>query len=576
MAKVLKTSGRFVWYGISAGLVGVYALTKAPAMQTGLSPEALQGVGGALLLLAGFNFMRSAETKSVDAESSATRIEPLVSSRSLDTETFPTSAAKSPIPSIQPRDPSTSVQQPARSAAMPIAISPNSEQVENPLPAPKTLLEDPAFRLALGYAKAIAQQTGTGTLNNAIMLLGIAKAPKNDMPKPVNALLAEETQLIGILANAINFPIDTAIEPATEIKLPLDPGLRKTIGSKEINSILLLTRRLFQETDIVYEELPEKIKLLAERDDFRAVLSYAAKISEHHGMAEVSAEALVVGAVVAQRAGALVNRPSILAHLHSNADSIKELLVARGWQDSEIDFPSSSSVSTTLPLSKDIVEAVSEADDVSDPFMVALNVGLGSAVRLKLKRRIAYHEAGHAVVSLVLRPDVQITEVSLIEKDDSDGHVAYEGSSPYFSRPTSRRDFMMTMSVLLAGRGAEQAKFGHDAIDAGATSDLQSATKLAWQAIAEWGLDPDFGPVNLPALASMNNVKAGWLWDLAQQRLQAVMKETAGRTELILNENWQTVEAIALAVLAKDRLTQDEVMELAQGLSDPQSSAARH
>jgi hypothetical protein len=43
-----------------------------------------------------------------------------------------------------------------------------------------------------------------------------------------------------------------------------------------------------------------------------------------------------------------------------------------------------------------------------------------------------------------------------------------------------------------------------------------------------------------------------------------------------LNENWKTVEAIALAVLEKDRLTQDEVMELAQGLSVPQSSAARH
>ena len=545
-------------------------------MQTGLSPEALQGVGGALLLLAGFNFMRSAETKSVDAESTARRIDPVVSSRSLDTETSPWSAAKSPMPITQPRDPSPSAQQPARSAAMPIAISPNSEQAENPSAAPKALLEDPAFSLALGYAKAIAQQTGTGTLNSAIILLGIAKAPKNDMPKPVNALLAEKTQLIGGLATAINFPMDAALEPATDVKLPLEPGLRKLIGSKEVNTLLILIQQIIKQIDVDDNELPEKLKELTRRDDFNVVLSYAAKISEHHGMAEVSAEALVVGAVVAQRAGALVNRPSISAHLHSNADSIKELLVARGWQDSEIDFPSSSSVSTTLPLSKDIVEAVSEADDVSDPFMVALNVGLGSAVRLKLKRRIAYHEAGHAVVSLVLRPDVQITEVSLIEKDDSDGHVAYEGSSPYFSRPTSRRDFMMTMSVLLAGRGAEQAKFGHDAIDAGATSDLQSATKLAWQAIAEWGLDPDFGPVNLPALASMNNVKAGWLWDLAQQRLQAVMKETAGRTELILNENWQTVEAIALAVLAKDRLTQDEVMELAQGLSDPQSSAARH
>ena len=406
-----KNSGRFVWYGISAGLMGVYALTKAPAMQTGLSPEALQGVGGALLLLAGFNFMRSAETKSVDAESTARRIDPVVSSRSLDTETSPWSAAKSLMPITQPRDPSPSpsAQQPARSAAMPIAISPNSEQAENPSAAPKALLEDPAFSLALGYAKAIAQQTGTGTLNSAIILLGIAKAPKNDMPKPVNALLAEKTQLIGGLATAINFPMDAALEPATDVKLPLEPGLRKLIGSKEVNTLLILIQQIIKQIDVDDNELPEKLKELTRRDDFDVVLSYAAKISEHHGMAEVSAEALVVGAVVAQRAGALVNRPSISAHLHSNADSIKELLVARGWQDSEIDFPSSSSVSPTLPLSKDIVEAVSEADDVSDPFMVALNVGLGRAVRLRLKRRIAYHEAGHAVVSLVLRPDVQIT-----------------------------------------------------------------------------------------------------------------------------------------------------------------------
>lgn len=467
------------------------------------------------------------------------------------------SATPEPAPSLKPVEdlPASPSEHPARSTSLSTSF----------------LLGDPAFNVAVSYAKAIALRTGKATLDPSLILLGIAKSPPKDQPAEVSTLLAEHSALIESLAASFGLSSDVDIDTTTSAKMSLDAELRELIKSSEDDSFSSFLEEVISSLESSEDQPPKRLEDLTEQSDFKAALSYAAAISNTDGLTEVSAEALLAGAVMAQRSGALTNRPSVSAHLRANADNIDELLTARGWRDTASITPSSNP--GALPLSKDILEAVSEADNVSDPFMVALNVGLGRAAGLKLKRRIAYHEAGHAVVSLVLRPDVQITEVSLIEQDDSDGHVAYEGSSPYFRRPTSRRDFTMTMSVLLAGRGAEQAKFGHDAVDAGATSDLESAAKLAWQAITEWGLDQDFGPVHLPALASLHAAKTGWIWDLAQQRLQAVLKEAAGRTELILTENWPSVEAIAQALLSQGRLSQDEVMKLAPGITDAKSPA---
>jgi ATP-dependent Zn protease len=157
---------------------------------------------------------------------------------------------------------------------------------------------------------------------------------------------------------------------------------------------------------------------------------------------------------------------------------------------------------------------------------------------------------------------VSITRVSIVSADYSDGHTSYDSTSALFTGPLSRENFLDELCVALAGRVAEQRKYGYDELDEGAQSDITAATKLAWAAITKFGLDFEFGPVDLAALSREAASSTGWLFDQAQRRLQQVLKDSLLRTETLMRDHWASVEAVALALFEKKTLTDDEVISI--------------
>ena len=157
--------------------------------------------------------------------------------------------------------------------------------------------------------------------------------------------------------------------------------------------------------------------------------------------------------------------------------------------------------------------------------------------------------------------------MTILDKDDSAGHVSPDTTSPYFRLPRSREGVLDQVCVALAGRVAEQKKYGHDEVDAGATSDLSMATTMVWDAITNLGMDFEFGPVSLAALAKAGAVPSGWLFDQAQRRLQEILKEALQRTETLMKEHWAKVEAVAQVLLEKKILTEDDVVSIVENPS---------
>jgi hypothetical protein len=100
--------------------------------------------------------------------------------------------------------------------------------------------------------------------------------------------------------------------------------------------------------------------------------------------------------------------------------------------------------------------------------------------------------------------------------------------------------------------------------------DLEDATKTAWKAIADFGLDPQFGYVRLSTLTAVSGQTTGPLFDLAQERVRDVLNQAAARTEKLLRENWSLVESIAAALLEKEVLNTEDTMSLFlhRGLKD--------
>jgi cell division protease FtsH len=109
------------------------------------------------------------------------------------------------------------------------------------------------------------------------------------------------------------------------------------------------------------------------------------------------------------------------------------------------------------------------------------------------KERVAYHEAGHALVALSLPHAEPIHRVSIVPRSvGALGHV--------LQLPTEER-FLMTkpeiddqLTVMMAGRAAEELVF-EGAVSTGAADDLEKATALARLASARFGMNEELGPV---------------------------------------------------------------------------------
>ena len=110
-------------------------------------------------------------------------------------------------------------------------------------------------------------------------------------------------------------------------------------------------------------------------------------------------------------------------------------------------------------------------------------------------RRVAVHEAGHAVAQLTNSTrGADLTFVSVIPR--LDGSLGFTASAPTDTRVMTRRSMVERLETMLGGRAAEEVVFGADDIGAGAggpsaSSDLAVATRLATLVVCQSGLGAD-------------------------------------------------------------------------------------
>jgi len=107
------------------------------------------------------------------------------------------------------------------------------------------------------------------------------------------------------------------------------------------------------------------------------------------------------------------------------------------------------------------------------------------------KNIIAYHEAGHTLVSKFLPKADPIHKVTIIPRGLALGLTQ---SLPIDERHNYTKDYLEAqLAVFMGGRVAEMAVFNQ--LDTGAGSDLERATKLARRMVCNWGMSDKLGPV---------------------------------------------------------------------------------
>lgn len=173
-------------------------------------------------------------------------------------------------------------------------------------------------------------------------------------------------------------------------------------------------------------------------------------------------------------------------------------------------------------------------------------------VTAKTRKTTAYHEAGHALVGYMLKPDHNpIYKVTITPRGPSLGHTSFEPSDEEYSLSLSQIEAMI--ATQLAGRIAEEIIFGEQNITTGAENDLKQATNLAHSMVTRWGYSKRVGLIHHGK--STDFIPK----DVIEQEVQAIIARNYARAKQILIQNQTKLDALAKALLERETLDAKEV-----------------
>ena len=174
------------------------------------------------------------------------------------------------------------------------------------------------------------------------------------------------------------------------------------------------------------------------------------------------------------------------------------------------------------------------------------------------KKVIAIHEAGHALLAVLLQHCDPPDKVSIIPRDMALGITAL---SPGKERHNVSKEFLCDqLAMLFGGRAAEKIAFNTET--AGAKDDIERATNIAMAMVCEYGMSEEFGPIAVNA-----NKGGAWggnvaLQASAQSEVIKLVKGSYDRAQDILTKNIGTLRAIADLLLDRETISGEEIMQL--------------
>jgi len=187
------------------------------------------------------------------------------------------------------------------------------------------------------------------------------------------------------------------------------------------------------------------------------------------------------------------------------------------------------------------------------------------------KKMTAYHEAGHAIVSLHLPESDPLHKVTIIPRGRALGVTMQLPEKDKYSQ--SKTYLLSRLSILFAGRVAEEMIFGKEKVSTGASNDIQVATTIARKMVSEWGMSP-LGPIAFEEPES--DVFLGYSIakrkNMADNTALQVDKEISGlinraykRTQDILKTNRNELEILAKGLIQYETLSGEEIQTLLKG-----------
>lgn len=170
------------------------------------------------------------------------------------------------------------------------------------------------------------------------------------------------------------------------------------------------------------------------------------------------------------------------------------------------------------------------------------------------RRRIAYHEAGHAIIREALPGAQEVHKISIIPRGRSGGQTVTVSAEDVFLY--SQSELRNHICGLLGGRAAEQIVF--DEVSSGAADDLQKATSLAERLVAELGMGEAMGLV----VVREDHEVSPHTRERIEDECRTLLDDEYSRALQLLRDRRDQLEAVAQALLEEETLDRERFLEL--------------
>jgi len=188
------------------------------------------------------------------------------------------------------------------------------------------------------------------------------------------------------------------------------------------------------------------------------------------------------------------------------------------------------------------------------------------------KRLTAYHEAGHALVGLLVPGNDPLHKVTIIPRGRALGVTM---NLPERDRLAMRKsEIEAKLAMIFGGRIAEELIFGEDDVTTGASNDIQQATGLARRMVTEWGMSDKLGRLRYAdndeqvflgrSITQAKNVSDDTAM-LIDSEVRRIVEEAEERARDILSSHLDALHAVADALLDYESLNGQEVQDLLDG-----------
>ena len=190
----------------------------------------------------------------------------------------------------------------------------------------------------------------------------------------------------------------------------------------------------------------------------------------------------------------------------------------------------------------------------------------------KEKSNTAYHEAGHAIVGLIVPEHDPVYKVTIIPRGRALGVTMFLPEEDKYS--ASKQNLESQISTLFGGRIAEEMILGKEGVTTGASNDIERATSIARNMVTKWGLSEKLGPLSYieeeaesylgAAGAQAKNVSDDTAHEIDDE-IRRIIDTNYVRAETILKENIDKLHLMAEALIKYETIDTDQIDVIMKG-----------